>query len=1036
MDSRFKIGEDVQRNNQPEKSGKIADLWWDDQTEAWNYDVAFGQSIITVPESSLRKLTRAETAWQKLEKFECSGIEHFRNTLTFHKLHAPTARVAHAFASTRTLFYPHQFKPLLKFLDGGGSGILIADDVGLGKTIEAGYIMRELQARKGVEKVLVLAPARLATKWQREMNQRFEESFEIVKGTQLLNLCSKIEANRDVDPFKWIVSYEGARSAEIRAALDAAKPSIDFLIVDEAHRLRNSESQQHKLGQLLCECADHKVFLTATPVQNKLEDLWQLLKLLSETEFPDFSIFERQVVANQSILQSISFLSKIPTDFIGAAAALSEFHTPDGFAAPASETLLESIFQRLGNADLDSSGTLELRSDISSLNSFGHTVSRTRKSEAIPDCARREALWVPIRLTEPEQRIYDSVEEICSKYLLAGSSASWGFQMAALMAYRATASCIPAAIRYFEEKFDSAIANEDGLNEVLELNDGDEDYSDRRSSAPDMANWYESQKGNLGELVSYWRENGETDSKFELFYEALQTIWEEDDCLGTARRKVVVFSFFRKTLEHLHDAVRGKVIGCRMIHGGIALSDREVAIDHFLTDPTVSVLLTSEVGGEGLDLQKASVVINYDLPWNPMVVEQRIGRVDRIGQEAERIVIVNLVVAESVEERILQRLLEKIGIFESSVGEIDPIIGDQIEALTKQSLSGKLNDAELKNEIARQEQVIISRTKEARSFQTEVENLFAGDQALLDEINALTGEKQIPGERDLFGFLNQFLGDQYPGYLLPDGVLDGLVNTRLSPRLGSEMRDLATEIGRDLDHFGRKVEFGEIPITLSREVAYRRSNVNLIHFSHPLVKFAAQRLKDRYGNESFSLRIDESTVLEPGLYGFAVRMVELHGPIVKNKMTIAILEIESGRLILDSSEAVTALLEILKDGESVHPSRSQKESSDVVVLQLKSALNKLKNEMHDRELHLAKGRFEQSRAISIRMEESKLAKRQMQLESYHLSGAKEFAIRMEELRVAKAERDLEAARAKFSQPAAAGVSSWKDIAVGFLQVGS
>src|SRR5207245_5766383 len=110
--------------------------------------------------------------------------------------------------------------------------------------------------------------------------------------------------------------------------------------------------------------------------------------------------------------------------------------------------------------------------------------------------------------------------------------------------------------------------------------------------------------------------------------------------------------------------------------------DGELAIDTFLLQDEVNVLLTSEVGGEGIDLQKACVVINYDLPWNPMVVEQRIGRVDRIGQESPVIYIFNFVVEESVEERILARLLRRIDIFRESVGELDDIIGDQIEELT------------------------------------------------------------------------------------------------------------------------------------------------------------------------------------------------------------------------------------------------------------------------------------------------------------------------------------------------------------------
>ncbi|MBK6590026.1 MAG: SWF/SNF helicase family protein [Acidobacteria bacterium] len=181
------------------------------------------------------------------------------------------------------------------------------------------------------------------------------------------------------------------------------------------------------------------------------------------------------------------------------------------------------------------------------------------------------------------------------------------------------------------------------------------------------------------------------------------------------RRKIVVFSFFRKTLEYLRRSLEAKSIGVRMIHGKIPLLDRDRAIEDFLTLSENDVLLTSEVGGEGIDLQSASVVLNYDLPWNPMVVEQRIGRVDRIGQQAERIVVINFVVQDSIEERILERLLRKIGIFETSIGEIDPIVGDQIEKLTREAVSGSLTHDELEKKLRIEERAIANRTVVAKS---------------------------------------------------------------------------------------------------------------------------------------------------------------------------------------------------------------------------------------------------------------------------------------------------------------------------------
>ncbi len=1036
MDAAFKAGDIVERVNQPEAIGVVLEACWDEQTESWTYKVQFGSVVTAVPESSIRGWKAATTSWAKIHASKFSGIEHFRDTLTYHKVKTPTARVAYAYATARTTFYPHQFKPLLKFLDGGGSGLLIADDVGLGKTIEAGYILRELEARKRLDRVVVLVPARLATKWKREMAQRFEETFEIVKGNNLIELANTLERGRELPPFKWIVSYEGARLASVQEALSSARPTIDLLIVDEAHRLRNSETLQHKLGKLLCDLADYRIFLTATPVQNSLDDLWNLLKLLSEDQFPDRELFAKQVIANRKILESQQYLSRNPPNFYEASRALAKISASDGNSVPASDEFLQSIFQRLESKDMSSSDIAELHSDIAQLNTLGHIVSRTRKSDAMPGCARREAVWSRVELTRPEQQIYNSVERLCRKRPSQDSVQSWGYQMATIMAYRATASCIPAAIHYFEEKLERSRAdNVQDVNYYFEAGEMAVDSPNRGDSETGLSNWFDSQRDRLAELVEYWRSSGGIDSKFGRLQEVLESIWEADDQLNVPRRKVIIFSFFRKTLEYLNHALADLGINARMIHGLISMPDRDDAIDDFLTRPDVQVLLTSEVGGEGIDLQEASVVLNYDLPWNPMVVEQRIGRVDRIGQQAERIVIVNFVVAGSIEEKILQRLLNKIGIFESSIGEIDPIIGDEIETLTRESVSGMLSDEELEHKIVLEERAIASRVVAANLIKNEAENLFTSDQSLLDEIGALIGERQVPGEIDLWRFLNRFFGDNYAGHVISNQALKAVVGTRFSPKMASEMEEAPRELGSDLSLFGRKAAVSEIPLTLSREIAYRTATADLIHFSHPLVKFAVWKLGSRFGNEAFCLSLAESKVLQPGLYGFAIRMAEMDGPIQRNRMLVAFTEIEGNRFWSKKTETNRLLLEILECGKSEYPDPLQVKLGETIEARLNAELDSNLREVETREIQFAEGRLAQRRAISIRLAEMKLRRAQDQLDRMVASQAKEFAIKMGGLKIRKAAEELDSQKSLESKPTSIGVKAWTDIAAGFLRVG-
>lgn len=1034
MSPKFSPNDIVQRVNQPEVNGVVLETCWDDQTESWTYRVQFNGLVTAVPETSLRGWTRLKTPWEKLRDHELSGIEHFRDTITFHKVKSPTARVAHAYSSARTIFYPHQFKPLLKFLDGGGDGLLIADDVGLGKTIEAGYILRELDARKNLERVIVLAPARLATKWKREMAQRFEEPFEIVKGADLINLSNSLERGRDVSPFKWIISYEGSRQEFVQEALDAAQPSLDLLIVDEAHRLRNPGTLQHRLGRLLCDLSDHRIFLTATPVQNSLDDLWNLLRLLSEEEFPDLEIFRRQMEANQSVLECQRLLSSHPPAINDAIDSLRTIGRRDGFGAPVSEGFLTSIVSRMERGEFDSEELAELQVDISQLNTIGHVVSRTRKSEAMPNCAQRVAHWQPIDFTDPERRIYDSVESLCKARPSQESSLSWGFQMATLMAYRATASCIPAAIEYFEERLEALSDNSLDAFSDFDFDDPNDDGGGI-DGATENDGWFRSRKELLSQLVNDWTDNDQTDSKFEEFLNALNMIWAEDEVARRPRRKIVVFSFFRKTLEYLRKSLVRENIEVRMIHGKVRLEERDRAIADFLERSDVEVLLTSEVGGEGIDLQEASVVFNYDLPWNPMVVEQRIGRVDRIGQQAERIVVINFVVKESVEERILSRLLNKIGIFETSVGEIDPIIGDQIEKLTREAVSGTLTSEELERKLVSEEKAIANRTVAAKQVKGKAEDLMTTDQSLLDEIAALTGERQVPGEADLLRFLNNFLAVFYPGYLIPEKALSGVQRFKLSPQLAREIEETSSDLGTDVASIGRKIASGDLVATLSREAAYRNTNADLIHFNHPLVRFAVWKWADRFGNETFCLSLKESAVLDPGLYAFAARIIELDGPIPRNKLHMAIVDCQKDDEWLDQDVTVTVLLEILENAASDTPAEIQVQVHDQVEVRLNSILDRYKNELDRREKQLTFDRLNQRKAISVRLAEMKLRRAKDQVSKMINSGAREFAIKMGNLKIKKAEEALRAASKMDIENASAGVSSWTDIAVGYLKVG-
>ena len=453
-DPLFEVGATVQRTNQPEAVGVVRDRRWDEASEAWNYSVQFGAQLKGVPEEGLRLFTLVRGPWDALVSGEFSSESHFRFVLTYHRLRRPPARIAHSFTSSRTLFFPHQFKPLLKFLDHPGKRILIADDVGLGKTIEAGYILRELEAHQPVERVLVLVPSRLTRKWKVELRDRFEEHFEVVPGKQLIELAERLRRGSELEPFRWIVSYESARREEVRLALEDTQPTIDVLIADEVHRMRNASTLQHRLGLILTRCADSNIFLSATPVQNGLDDLWHLLRLLSPEEFQDLSLFGSQMEANRHVVAAQRALAQLPP-----ACDEADRHLESFLGSPAGGRLQATALVRAIQAGLVSPqpsrrDVVELQGQIGRLSVVGDIISRTRKAEALPNKAVRDAKWQSVHLTPRERATYDSVETLC---LASGiSRGSWGSEMALMTAYRVTASCIPAAMGYFREKLADA----------------------------------------------------------------------------------------------------------------------------------------------------------------------------------------------------------------------------------------------------------------------------------------------------------------------------------------------------------------------------------------------------------------------------------------------------------------------------------------------------------------------------------------------------------------------------------------------------
>jgi len=476
---------------------------------------------------------------------------------------------------------------------------ILADEVGLGKTIEAGLVLSELRLRGLADRVLVLTPAGLVGQWREELERKFALPTSIITARG-----DEPAADRPVQ----LVSIAAARREPLRGKL--AGQQWDVVIADEAHRLRNPRSASGKLVRSLR--ARYLLLLTATPVENKLSDLYELV-------------------------------SMVAPGLLG---------TPAQFRA------------RHGGAQAAPAGPRNV------------TELRARTREVMVRHRRSEvALMLPQRLAEsvlvtPGAEEAELYTGITRQVRAAGRDASPS-QRLALRGLTRLAGSSPAA------------------------------------AAPTL------EKLGWGELAE--RARGiRTPEKARVLTEALRRHVD-------AGEQVLVFTGFRRTLDLLAAEAERAGLPAVVYDGSLSRREKDAVIARFRDE--VPVLLSTESAGEGRNLQFCHTMINVDLPWNPMQIEQRIGRLHRVGQRHD-VTITNLVARGSVEQRVLHVLEAKINLFELVVGELDMILGKvddefDFEAEVFDAFVGAADDAEFERRLAELgEALTAARSGYLRSRQT------------------------------------------------------------------------------------------------------------------------------------------------------------------------------------------------------------------------------------------------------------------------------------------------------------------------------
>ncbi len=1027
--SGIQVGDLIRKITDIQMVGKVLAIRYNEQLGEILALIKFGNGIQTLALDQIEKFeTEEPDVWSNLVALRFARSQAFRIRMTLERLCSPPSPITSAFGTARTRFYPYQFKPVLKFLENPQQRALIADDVGLGKTIEAGYILREWRARQSLSNILIVVPARLRTKWRGELKARFDENFDIVGAKELRRALKATLKKKEFPEFNWIIGFESVRQPDLAALIDDLKPSIDLLILDEAHRVRNRGTLQYKAANALCECADAIVFLTATPVQTGIEDLYTLVDLLEPDQYGSFQEFQQLIEANRPLIRAGRLIARGSTR---EAAMEMESLAGNPLTRPLTEDpYFKDVVERLRNAvNRDRAYMVRLQRDVGEFSLMGHLLSRTRKLEVMESWPGPEPQNPPILFTEEEMAVYKAARQVT--VLLSKVESDWGRTMAAMMAYRYTASCIPAAAEYFKSRLDKEglFPNKAELDSELEIeileDERDADWEDPSQPGQAIIN-------QIHEILANCPTPG-TDSKFGAFSKALHEIWQDDCRHSRTPRKIVVFSFFKRTLAYLSRELSRLSIGNLVIHGGIPLDERDERIEDFLESRNVNVLLSSEVGGEGIDLQKASVVVNYDLPWNPMVVEQRIGRIDRIGQKANRLIILNLVSHDTIEEQILFRLYERIGLFRESIGEIDEILGTRdVQELMTEALRGELTPEQLEAQLEMTAQAAERKKLQGGHLAKQVDGLLAADQAFIDEIRYLDKHRRFPNQDDIKEFLMQFLESRYSG-----------VNLVEKDRRPSSLHMGSTAI-RDFAQWSRthssdgyrtamKAQQGML-VTFDPEIAMEHPRCEFIQGRHTLVQFAVHQLQSGLTEHShtFGLSLDSDKV-QPGTWAIGIWNVEIRGSRTENRLE-AIACSTDDQTILCGEQVEDLLLTCMTSSYDLDPVPQispgvLRRCCELLRNTLDSRFAQIVQETRaadQRRLARLKATWQQTLANRI----SAASKRYNELIERR---AADFAIRMAKDKLAKREADLIAKQEEFKVTTKPNLS-FREIAVVLAQV--
>jgi superfamily II DNA or RNA helicase len=566
---------------------------------------------------------------------------------------------------------PHQLEAIYDyFLKTPRVRFLLADDPGAGKTVMAGLLVKELKIRGLIKRILAVTPANLTFQWQREMKEKFHEDFEIVNSQVLranYGMNPWQERNQVITSVSWISRIEDAKDSLLRS-------HWDLIIVDEAHKM-SAYSSEHKtlayqLGEALSELTDHLLLMTATPHKGDVNNFSLFLRLLDKDVYGDVKSLEQAIERNNApfyLRRVKEALVTFPDPETGKIKAI--FTKRDVKTAEFQIDFEEADFYDALTDYVDTKSVKAATDNSPAGRAVGFTMALLQRRFASSVYAVRRTLE---RMVNKRQKILDDPA---------------GYRREQIA-------------RQLPEDFDELPESEQ--EEILSNLEGMVDSINPGDLREDIAK--------LTRLINLAKslEKREVESKLKKLREVLSA----QGIFADPKMKLLLFTEHKDTLDYLVDRLRDWGLTVTQIHGSMKIGDRDTpgtriyAEREFRED--CQVLVATEAAGEGINLQFCWFMINYDIPWNPVRLEQRMGRIHRYGQEKDCLIF-NFVTTNTREGRVLHKLFERLHAIEDSLdpqrtGKIFNVLGDllpanQLERMVRDMYAHNLTEDVIKNRI-------------------------------------------------------------------------------------------------------------------------------------------------------------------------------------------------------------------------------------------------------------------------------------------------------------------------------------------------